>query len=300
MSDLSLALQKFIQLWQSNHSIAHAEEFLSPNIHLVSSHRGEQNSIAEVVQHLQDEFHSHASTKIYVTNIVEKQGIETGKISAYFYGQTSLESTTFFGGMIILTLSHHLIHSIKIQMNWVDGDRSQLAHWSLPLERLWKPNDPKASAIISELDALWHDPEKSINPSSAEEQITELWYRYAWGLDLADAQLYVDLFSDQASVKLPPMGTLTGPREIIATLKAFRMPWPSIQHYGEPLQIQIELENKRAELTIGRIIPQQAHDTDGHSIYAAHYQIELLLSPSNQWKIHSMSYIPGWIRLESE
>ena len=297
-STASLQLKKFIQLCQ-NRNTSPAEEFLSQNINLISSHNGNQSSITQVIEHLKNEFHSNAITEIHTSNIVEKVTSEKMRLSAYFYGQTRFENTAFFGGMIILTLNHNLIDDIKIQMNWVDGDTSHLLHWSLPLERLWQPKDAKASAIISELDAIWHDQDKCLTQSSHEEMIVEAWYRYAWGLDLADASLYVDAFTDNAIVQLPPMGTLTGKREIISTLKAFRMPWPSIQHYGAPIHIQVDLEQNQAKLIIGRIIPQQAEDTDGHAMYAAHYQIELHLSQLKQWQIHKMNYIPGWIRLES-
>ncbi|OTG88744.1 nuclear transport factor 2 family protein [Acinetobacter sp. ANC 3832] len=296
-SQASLRFEKFIQLWQGNTTDL-VETFLSQDIQLSSSHRGNQRSISQVIDHLKNDFDSNASNNIHISNVVEKSTTEKTQISAYFYGETTLKNTVFFGGMMIVTLNQHLIDDIKIQMNWVDGDKSLISHWSLPLERLWKPKDPKSSAIMSELDAIWHSSENELSPNSHEERIAEAWYRYAWALDLADTSLYMDAFTDDAIVQLPPMGTLTGKREIISTLKAFRMPWPSIQHYGEPLQIDINLEKKTADLMLGRIIPQQAQDTEGQSIYAAHYKIELHLTQTNQWKIHRMNYLPGWIRTQ--
>lgn len=297
LSQASIQFEKFIQLWQGNTTDL-VETFLTQDIQLSSSHRGNQRSISQVIDHLKNDFDSNASNNIHISNVVEKSTAEKTQISAYFYDETTLKNTAFFGGMIIVSLNRHLIDDIKIQMNWVDGDKSLISHWSLPLERLWKPKDPKSSAIISELDAIWHGSENKLSPNSDEERIAEAWYRYAWALDLADTSLYMDAFTDDAIVQLPPMGTLTGKREIISTLKAFRMPWPSIQHYGEPLQIAINFEKNTAELMIGRIIPQQAQDTDGQSIYAAHYKIELHLTQINQWKIHRMTYLPGWIRTQ--
>jgi hypothetical protein len=68
---------------------------------------------------------------------------------------------------------------------------------------------------------------------------------------------------------------------LVATLKAFRMPWPWIQHYGVPLQIDIAEDRQSASLLLGRIIPEQDKTADGESLYGAHYKIELKKKTAN-------------------
>lgn len=300
MSNLvSISIDHFIQFWQCDRSLL-AEHLFSKDVQFTSSHSGHVSGLSRVILHLDQEFPPQGKTKIYSTNIVEKGNVEARQTNAYFYGKTSTdELSCHFGGMIVILFKNHLIREVKVKMNWVDGDKQLLTHWKLPLARLWKPNDPKSSVIISELDAVWHQSNQNqyqISQNNEEEQVVEAWYRYAWGLDLADAGLYVHTFTENAIAELPPMGILKGKREIISTLKAFRMPWPSIQHYGEPIHVNIDKTTGTAELIIGRIIPQHAKDSLDHPIYAAHYKIDLCFSDIGQWQIQHMKYVEGWIK----
>lgn len=284
------AIQQFIQLWKGL-SITEPQTFLSEFISLSSSHRGNSDSCSNVIQHLKHEFTPNSQVDIHLTNLVKKSLDSKIKISAYFYGNAIASQKVFFGGMITFTLQDELIQEVKIQLNWVEGEKNLLPGWTLPMERLWKPNDP-ISVISSELDTIWRG--GWLSEAEDQTRISEAWYRYAWALDFADTELYIDTFTEDAIAELPPMGLLKGKRQIISTLKAFRMPWPSIQHYGEPLHIKID--NNLAQMVLGRIIPIQNINNSGEKIYAAHYLIELQRDSHSNWKIHSMKYIPGWIR----
>lgn len=291
ISDAFSSVESFIQLWMGKNVIK-PDLFLSNDITLSSSHRGKASSLKDVLQHLNDEFVSSDQVNLNLTNVVKKYSNSMIKISGYFYGKVSNEPSVFFGGMIIFTLKDEYIQDIKIQLNWVEGNKDLLSGWTLPLNRLWKPKDPTA-VIVSELDSIWQN--GWFSNEDNETQIAETWYRYAWALDLADTSLYIQTLTENAVAELPPMGVLKGKREIISTLKAFRMPWPSIQHYGEPIHIEISPTSDHAHMIIGRIIPSQSSDNMGKKIYAAHYQIELHRDINTNWQIHNMKYIPGWI-----
>lgn len=286
------SVEQFIQLWKGQ-SMIQPEQFISESVTFSSSYRGVVTSRENLISFLKQDFISHDHVDIQLSNVVKKSSGSTSKISGYFYAQASKNQEVYFGGMLIFTLKNEYIQDIKIQLNWVDGNKELLSHWILPLDSLWKPNDPMTT-ISSEFNSLWQ--KDWMSNEDAETQIAESWYRYAWALDLADTSLHIENFTENATTDLPPMGIQKGKRNIISTLKAFRMPWPSIQHYGEPLHIEIDPSHKSAYMIIGRIIPNQSTDKDGQKIYAAHYQIELQCDDDTLWKIHDMKYISGWVR----
>jgi hypothetical protein len=131
-----------------------------------------------------------------------------------------------------------------------------------------------------------------------EQAVAEAWYTYAWGLDMADNALFGECFTEDASALLPPMGDLQGRRSLAGTLKAFRMPWPWIQHYGVPLDIQVDREGETASLVIGRLIPGQTRTPEGLPLFGAHYRIRAA-RVQGCWRIRRMEYHAGWVTAAS-
>ncbi len=97
-------------------------------------------------------------------------------------------------------------------------------------------------------------------------------------------------FTDDVSAILTPMGQLHGRRELLTTLKAFRMPWPVMQHMGAP--VSIDVEGDTASMPLGRIAPGQPDAADGEPSYVAHYLIEARRDPAHGWRIARMDYHP--------
>jgi hypothetical protein len=91
---------------------------------------------------------------------------------------------------------------------------------------------------------------------------------------------------------------MKGRRTLMGTLKAFRLPWPWMQHYGEPVQVEIEPDGNSAALLLGRITPGQTQTPEGKQLYGAHYRIRTVRSGEESWQISQMEYIPGWISFE--
>jgi hypothetical protein len=85
---------------------------------------------------------------------------------------------------------------------------------------------------------------------------------------------------------------------LAGTLKAFRMPWPWIQHYGVPLDIQVDREGEAASLVIGRLIPGQTRTPEGLPLFGAHYQIRAVRA-QGYWRIRRMEYHAGWVTAAS-
>lgn len=295
-ASMMATLEDFRAFWVGTGDIDPATLF-APDVDYASSHRGQARGIEQLVQIMGTDFEGVQDLRLRLSNPVARAAGDTGLVAAYLLGEGRVEAgQAMFGGMLILELAPSgaalKIGSIRQQIGWIKGSGAAFRHWTRPSEQLWQPGDP-AATIVSELDAPLHRLASSSLALSDEEAIAEAWYTYAWALDMADTSLYRNCFSDDASALLPPMGELQGRRMLTATLKAFRMPWPSIQHYGEPVDIVLDQSGEHASMVIGRLIPGATTSPEGKPLYGAHYRIELVRD-HDSWKMKRMAYYPGW------
>lgn len=149
--------------------------------------------------------------------------------------------------------------------------------------------------MVSELEMPWHRIPNSKLETTDEQTIAEAWFRYAWALNQTDYALFERSFSEDVEAELTPMGRGKGRRTLVGTLKAFRMPWPWMKHYGEPIQIDIEDGRRSAKMILGRIMPGQTQTPEGKRMYGACYRIEALRDAAASWRISLMESVPGWI-----
>ncbi|WP_152385644.1 nuclear transport factor 2 family protein [Achromobacter sp. GbtcB20] len=298
---LIAAVDAFIQAWQSVPARLSLLD-LSEEVELVSSHRAAAQGRNAVTAWLAAERSSFEALEIAHSNPVLAATEDEGVVGAYFYGQGSASQgrTLAFGGVLLLTVKNAAnaarITRIQIQMNWTEGDLKQTPDWAMPvMRRLWEPGDT-APAIVSELDAPWrHVPQSNLTFTDVEA-IANAWYRYAWALDQADYSLFDAVFTADATAELTPMGTLAGKHTLVGTLKAFRMPWPWMKHYGEP--ISIEHDGSAATMIMGRLIPGRTRTESGKRLFGAHYKIGARKTAGQGWQINEMRYVPGWVEVE--
>jgi hypothetical protein len=299
------ALEALRRTW-ANESTALPSDLFSADMQYFSSHRGGAAGREAATTLIRDDFAGWEHVGIVVTNPVAKADDRLGVVAAYLLFEGSRAGNAIqFGGMIVMESERDgdSIHvtTVRIQINWINGElngeRVALAGWTLPTGRHWQPGDPEA-AIVSEIDAPWHRVPASSLAATNEQAVAEAWYTYAWGLDMADYALFGECFTEDASALLPPMGDLQGRRSLAGTLKAFRMPWPWIQHYGVPLDIQVDREGETASLVIGRLIPGQTRTPEGVPLFGAHYQIRAARA-QGCWRIRRMEYYAGWVTAAS-
>jgi hypothetical protein len=295
------ALEALRSTW-ANESAALPSDLFSADLQYFSSHRGGAAGRQAATTLIRDDFAGWEHAGIVVTNPVAKADERLGVVAAYLLGEGSRAGNPIrFGGMIVMESERDgdsiRVTTVRVQINWIDGERFAPAGWTLPSGRHWQPGDPEA-VIVSEIDAPWHRVPASSLALTAEQAVAEAWYTYAWGLDMADNALFGACFTEDASALLPPMGDLQGRRSLAGTLKAFRMPWPWIQHYGVPLDIQVERDGEAASLVIGRLIPGQTRTAEGLPLFGAHYQIRAA-RVQGCWRIRRMEYHPGWVTAAS-
>ncbi|MGU7776168.1 nuclear transport factor 2 family protein [Burkholderia sp. MR1-5-21] len=296
-------LNTFVDAW-ANRRASPIDNLLAEDVDLFSSHNGHVHGKDSVVSLLRDGFPGAQAVSIAATNRVARANGDIAVVSAYVHGEVRPSAVrrdakvAGFGGVAVLTFetrqSGTRIREIRIQLNGVQGDANLLSGWKLPpADRAWKPGDTPA-VVVSELDAPWHRIPESSLPVSNEEAIADAWFRYAWALDQADFVLFADAFSEHAEAELTPMGHLKGRRELMTTLKAFRLPWPWMQHHGEPLRIDVGPDGDHAAMVLGRIMPGRTDDAAGKRLFGAHYRIRLVKENAGVWKIDRMEYFPGW------
>lgn len=295
-------LVAFTETWAGTPSLPTTELF-TDEVELIGSHRGNAQGREQVLKLLREDF-SDLQVSIAATNRIPRAKDDEGVVGAYIHGEARSRDNTVdsepvaFGGVIVLTIAlesdRPRIQGIRFQLNWLEGNARLLPQWQVPpMERLWKPGDAP-SAIVSELDAPWHRMPNSELATSDEQDIAEAWFRYAWALDQADFTLFEKSFSEEVEAELTPMGNMKGRRTLMGTLKAFRMPWPWMKHYGEPIQIEIDDSGNDAVMILGRIMPGGTKTPEGKPLYGAHYRIEAVREDS-VWRLSRMEYIPGWI-----
>jgi hypothetical protein len=306
---LLAALEALRSTW-ANESTALPSDLFSADMQYFSSHRGGAAGRQAATTLIRDDVAGWEHAGIVVTNPVARADAQLGVVAAYLLGEGSRAGNPIrFGGMIVMESEREdasirdsiQVTTVRIQINWIDGelDGERIAPpgWTLPAGRHWQPGDPEAT-IVSEIDAPWHRVPASALALTDEQAVAEAWYTYAWGLDMADNALFAECFTEDASALLPPMGDLQGRRALAGTLKAFRMPWPWIQHYGVPLDIQVERDGEAASLVIGRLIPGQTRTADGLPLFGAHYRIRAA-RVQGCWRIRRMEYHPGWVTAAS-
>lgn len=300
-------LDRLIRLWSGAKDIS-AEALFTPGMTFSSSARGELHGADKVAALLKDDLKGLDESSLVLSNLIVRADENNAVAGAYLLGnvsdfsQAGKEKSAMFGGVILVAYDRTgealRISDVKIQINWLKGSQALLTHWQLPTEKNWQPGDAPA-VIVSELDSPWRRVPVSTLPGDEDTFIAEAWYRYAWGLDLADYAQFAECFSEDVGAELTPMGTMQGRRVLAGTLKAFRMPWPWIQHYGTPLQINLNTDGETASMILGRIIPEQT-ELEGEKVYGAHYRIELIKKAQGHWQMSWMGYHPGWLTAQYE
>lgn len=267
----------------------------SEQVVLLSSHRGRHEGRSAVLSLLAADLQPLQQLELEFSNPVVRANAREGVATSYFHATAQGGGQALqFGGLVVLSINSEGVSEIRIQFAWSHGDFGFMQGWNMPpADRQWKPGDASA-VLMSELDAPWNRIANSTLATTDEQEIAQVWFRYAWALDQADFALLQACFSEDVEAELTPMGRMHGRRELISTLKAFRMPWPWMQHCGAPIAINIEPGERTALLTIGRIIPGKTSNTNGQKVYGAHYRIKLARQREGQWAITFMEYQPGW------
>jgi hypothetical protein len=233
-------------------------------------------------------FDLHSSNVYLAGNLTQARG------SGYLAGHLSGASRLSFGAIFIVDLARNdasadwRISALKIQLTWIEGDRSLRPDWTYPVhEKVWQIGDP-LPVIVSELDAPWHVYPDNLLRAGVVRDVEDTYARYSWGIDQADFGLLISSYAEDAGGTFSPMGPLTGRHAIVGVQKDFRRAWPWMQHYGEVLGSHVEGDT--AAMIVGRAIPQAGRNADE---FGAYYPLRLRRD-GPLWRIVWFEYRAGW------
>jgi len=296
------ALGNIMQAWCSG-DWRLAEESIHEGTLLRSSAHGDARGSAAIASLLSADIRNGVTLTLHSANHYVGGHDRCAAMSAYLFGHldrltSDHRARVTFGATLVGSLREisgvWRFDDLRLSVNWLDGDRSLASNWAIPDgDRGWKVGDPSPT-IVSETDSPWVLLPRPTIVGTPYEQIAEVYSRYAWALDQADFTLLTTCFTNDAAGDFQPIGRLDGRHEIIGTLKEFRRPWPWMQHFGKPLQIDINEGGDLATMIVGRIIPQQTRTADGHELYGAHYRMKLR-HEDTLWKLVWSEYRPGWM-----
>lgn len=286
-----------VEAWASG-NWSEIECFLSDHCFMYSSAHGQVGGAKLIASKLRLDPLNAERLVLRSTNHYAGGVGRIGAASAYVFGEWLVNGMKLiFGATVVAQLffdeRHWLIKELRVAVNWLDGDRSVAKHWSLPSDSLgWRTGDATPT-IVSELDSPWATHPAPSLVGNLQQQVVETFSRYAWAIDQADAALLIKCFTADATGDFPPLGHLDGIHDVIGQLKAFRQRWPWMQHFGQPISIEIGADEASARMVVGRIFPHQATTSAGQELFGAHYEL-LLQKEAALWKIHAFDYRAGW------
>ncbi|MFJ2689154.1 nuclear transport factor 2 family protein [Pseudomonas sp. NPDC087336] len=221
--------------------------------------------------------------------------------SAYVYGLFGRgEQRLLFGASVVLRFQFDgtdglwMMADARINVNWCKGDLPLAAHWRmLPGDAGWELGDAPP-VIVSELDSPWALIGNALPQADVEVAVRELYSKYSWAIDQGDIALLSDCYTDDAAGGFAPIGPLQGRHAIVGQLKSFRRHWPWMQHFADVVRLELEPDGQHAQMIVARIIPERPADSQGRSLYGAHYQIRARREDDGRWRICWSDYRPGW------
>ncbi len=183
------------------------------------------------------------------------------------------------------------------------GDRSFIANWRYPDHDIrigWFP-DRRLPPINAELDAPWNAISNRDDPGTDEEQIQEVFFRYAYGVDYGCFNFYKDVFTEDAMMIYSDEQPYEL-RSVIDMLKLERQGSCRCLHTGYFTQITINGDKAVAHLRLRMIQMGEPEEITEELIKKylmwSRYRLEYH-KVDGQWRIHRLNFYPGPLESKS-
>lgn len=179
------------------------------------------------------------------------------------------------------------------------GNLDMAEGWNHMIPTIGWFEEIRLPVINGDLDAPWIRVENRDSVGTDEEQIEEIFYRYAFALDTCSFSLMKDLLAEDISVVMPPFGTMEKPmnkRDFMTTLMTHRHSERFMQHTGEFQSIHIKENGNEAKVIFYRkgdsgIKPMPIpSDNIRQKIATAVYKMIFIKAKNNQWQIKELNY----------
>lgn len=190
-----------------------------------------------------------------------------------------------------------MITDIKFDLQDDIGDRTLVEQWTPINDRLgWYTGVP-LPVISGEIDVPWYKCSNRENIGTEEEQIEELYYRYALGIDCNTFRLLEDVFSESLVMNMYPFGVMNK-RTFIATLKVHRQAYTRRWHHVGYFK-SIQIHDNTADCILYRNEPYRnwplvmSKSLENKQIVAAHYDMKAIKEEDGKWRICKFDYFHG-------
>lgn len=289
---LKQASEDFLNLWQQDDA---PSGVLADDVQVYSLQYGDFGGKQALLAAFAQDRANHR-LRIRTQNLYRAGQGDRAAVSVYLIGNldNGQQHLTFSGSMILdlqRANGQWQITAVHLQ-HGIDGGK--LPHWKTArtYRRQWQPDDA-TDAIIPEIDSPWHKfPDNAYTPDSKDEQVAELYSRYAFAIDFADWRQLSDVFAADVQSNLPPMRQQAGHRHVYGQLRAFRSTIGNLLHMTEPLNIEW-LSEREAKLLLGRVVSAQDYTPDGKRLYIARYDATVRQDPDGVWRYTRFNYDEG-------
>ncbi|ASS92537.1 nuclear transport factor 2 family protein [Peribacillus simplex] len=296
---ISEVFSKFSKALEEGNTLT-LRELLLPNAQASFSMYGEFEGVEAIIEGLLNKEETPDIVHHYVTNeyiaIKEELSQQSVYLTGLFIHKDNGQMNPFwFGGHYVnsykLTEGGWEISHLRFDLDWHYGTSPYTSKWKPAGRTLgWTP-DTENPKILSELEAPWRVIPESEESNYEEEEVVATFNRYAWAFDQGDFSLLNDIFTEDATINMVPIGEIKGRKNIISQLKISRSGRPTFHHAVEPHGIEIKKE--KAKLKMYRLIPfRPTEDTIENPVYGAVYTCNLR-KEDGMWKFEQMNYEEG-------
>lgn len=190
-----------------------------------------------------------------------------------------------------------LMTDIKFDLQDDIGDRSLVEKWIPINDQIGWYEGVALPVICGEIDVPWYRCRHRENKGSDKEQIEELYYRYALGIDCNTFRLLEDVFSEKLVMNMYPFGIMNK-RTFIATLKVHRQAYTRRWHHVGNFK-SIVIEGNEAKCVLYRNEPYRnwplvmSKSLERKQIVSARYDMEAVKEEDGKWRIRKFDYFHG-------
>lgn len=186
---------------------------------------------------------------------------------------------------------------IKFDLQDDIGDRTLVEEWIPINDQIGWYQGVALPVISGEIDVPWYKCKHRDNIGSDEEQIAELYYRYALGIDCNTFQLLEDVFSEDLVMNMYPFGIMDK-RSFIATLKVHRQAYTRRWHHVGEFK-SITVNGDTAKCVLYRNEPYRnwplvmSKSLERKKIVSARYDMRAVKEKDGKWRINRFDYFHG-------
>lgn len=300
---IKIAFDKFVNAWESG-AVDLLDDIVAKDTGAVFSIFGECHGREALKQHLKQRkpfTYVRIESGNFIALIEGTRSYQSGCVVGFFgLEQEDTYSSYEWGGNFCNIWEKKddrwMLIDIRFDLQDDLGDLSLVDNWIPINDTIGWYSGVALPAISGELDTPWVRCKNRENIGTDREQIEELYYRYALGIDCNTFSLLEDVFSEDLVLNMAPFGTMSK-RTFIATLKVHRQAFTRRWHHVGYFE-HIDIHGDTADAVLYRREPyrkwplEMTKDLEKANIIAARYDVKCV-KENGKWRISRFDYFHG-------